>query len=198
MLGGADEAGLRCCHEEVKTNVNTVKRSEMPPRILVDLAEGHLSAVEIDAVAEAFYAPELHVPPTWMVERACAIGSVAGGDPGLRRVAALAFDSKGQMVLAGARAVALRSRRVLYESGPASLDLEVTGLKGRRDLQVCGHIHARTGENAHEVRFEHPAHHYILSVDRSGEFEVDAMRGGDYAIEVDFGQWVLAVPQISL
>jgi hypothetical protein len=156
-----------------------------------------LTSGEIDAVVEAVRVSALAAPPEWMLDRATGLArtQIPHGAPLL--MARLAFDSKGQVVLAGARAVAMRSRRLLYETGAASLDLEVVGVRGRRDLQVSGHVRARSGEHPQEVRFDHSAHQYILSVDRHGEFEVDALRTGDYAIEVDFGQWVMAVPQVT-
>lgn len=174
------------------------RHSGLPPRIFVDLAAGRLTATEIDAVVEAVRVSALVAPPEWMLDRATALARTQSFERAPVQLANLAFDSKGQVVLAGARAVALRSRRLLYETGAASLDLEVTGVRGRRDLQVSGHVRARSGEQPHEVRFDHAAHQYILSVDRHGEFEVDALRGGEYAIEVDFGQWVMAVPQVTL
>jgi len=169
-----------------------------PPRVFVDLADGRLAAPEIDAIVEMLRVAAMFEPPEWLLEQASAIGRVGVVADPASQTARLAFDSKSQAVLAGARAVAMRSRRLLYESGPAFLDLEVTGVRGRKDLQVCGHVQSRTGERPQEVRFEHAAHQYIFSIDRRGEFEVESMQGGKYAIEVDFGQWIMAVPQITL
>ena len=85
------------------------------------------------------------------------------------------------------------------ESSAAMMDLEVTGIRGRRlELQVNGHVLSRCGDQPHEVRFSHPSHEYILSVDRRGEFELESIHKGDYSIDVDFGGWVLSVPTITL
>lgn len=122
----------------------------------------------------------------------------AVGRPAVQEIAALAFDSHERTIFAGARAVAMRSRRLLFQSGPTSLDLEVTGLAGRRELQVSGQVVCRTGEQPLEVRFEQPSRQYILSVDRRGEFELDAIKAGPYALAIDFGPWIMAVPSVTL
>jgi hypothetical protein len=179
--------------------VMAVRHSDSVPRILVDLASGRLSGQEIDAIVEILSAQELISPPEWMVDRAAAIGPIPTVPNMGRRVAQLAFDSQGQTLLAGARAVAMRSRRLLFESSAAMMDLELTGIRGRRrELQVNGHVLSRCGDQPQEVRFAHPAHEYILSVDRRGEFELESIHKGDYSIDVDFGGWVLSVPTISI
>jgi hypothetical protein len=176
-----------------------VRYRDFPPRILVDLATGRLSGEEIDSIAEIFSAQVLTGPPAWMVERATGIGRVSPGAYVGNRIAELAFDSQGQTVLAGARAVAMRSRRLLFESSAAMMDLELTGIRGRRkELQLNGHVLSRCGDQPHEVRFAHPSHEYILSVDRRGEFELESIHKGNYSIDVDFGGWVLSVPTITL
>ena len=176
-----------------------VRHSDFPPRILVDLATGRLSGEEIDSIAEILSAQAITSPPEWMIERASAIGHVSAFPLLRNRVADLAFDSQGQVVLAGARAVAMRSRRLLFESSAAMMDLELTGIRGRRkELQVNGHVLSRCGDQPHEVRFAHSSHEYILSVDRRGEFELESIHKGDYSIDVDFGGWVLSVPTITL
>ncbi len=122
----------------------------------------------------------------------------AVGRPPAQEIAVLAFDSQERTVFAGARAVAMRSRRLLFQSGPTSLDLEVTGLAGRRELQVAGQVVCRTGEQPLEVRFEQPSRQYILSVDRRGEFELDSIKAGPYSLAIDFGPWIMAVPSVTL
>ncbi|MFN0071127.1 MAG: hypothetical protein ACKVVP_06515 [Chloroflexota bacterium] len=164
----------------------------------MDLATGLLSGPEIDSVVAILSAQARVNPPEWMIERATEIGRTTTVPFGGHHLAELAFDSQEQAVLAGARAVALRSRRLLFESSAAMMDLEVTGIRGRRrELQVNGHVLSRCGDQPQEVRFAHPTHQYILSVDRRGEFELESIHKGDYAIEVDFGAWVLAVPTIT-
>jgi hypothetical protein len=177
----------------------SIGRSGFPPRILLDLATGRLSGEEIASIAEILSALAVTSPPEWMVERADAIGRVSAFRLIRNRVAELAFDSQRQVVFAGARAVAMRSRRLLFESSAAVMDLELTGIRGRRkELQVNGHVLSRCGDQPLEVRFAHPSHEYILSVDRRGEFELESIHKGDYSIDVDFGDWVLSVPTITL
>jgi hypothetical protein len=176
-----------------------IRHSDHPSRILIDLATGRLSGVELDSVVEMLMSQALASPPEWMVERAVAIGHVPTLSLSEQRVAELAFDSQGQAVLAGARALAMRSRRLLFESNAAMMDLELNGIRGRRrELQVSGHVLSRCGDQPQEVRFSRPMHEYILSVDRRGEFEVESIQKGDYSIDVDFGAWVLSVPTITL
>src|SRR4051794_3906515 len=95
-------------------------RSNHPPRILMDLAMGRLSVEEIDSIADIFSATSLTSPPEWMIERAAAMGHPQAIQLVPNRVAELAFDSQGHTVLAGARAVATRSRRLLFESSTAT------------------------------------------------------------------------------
>jgi hypothetical protein len=107
-----------------------VRHSDHPSRILIDLATGRLSGVELDSVVEMLMSQALASPPEWMVERAVAIGRVPTLSLSGQRVAELAFDSQGQAVLAGARAMAMRSRRLLFESNAAMMDLELNGIRG--------------------------------------------------------------------
>lgn len=119
--------------------------------------------------------------------------------PGKVRIySVLEFDTGARMAFVGARAVAVRSRRLLFQSGPATLDLEITGVAGHPGLLICGHIYSRTGESASEVRFEQPEHQYIVTIDRRGEFQMDSLRRGEYAIAVEFDQWVMTFPGITL
>lgn len=180
-------------------HITSVRYASSLPRIFVDLATGALNAQELDSLVEILNTGSRGDPPEWMLERAAAVGRAPIAAASTQQVAEIAFDSQGQLVLAGARAVAMRSRRLLFESNTAMMDLEVTGVRGRRrELQVNGHVQSRCGDQPHEVRFAHPSHEYILSVDRRGEFELESIHKGNYAIEVDFGAWVLSVPTITL
>src|SRR5215212_9066871 len=99
--------------------VMAVRHSDHLPRILVDLAAGRLSGQEIDSVVEILSAQAIVSAPEWLVERAIAIELIQTVPKMVHRVAQLAFDSQGQRVLDGARAVAIRSRRLLFESSAA-------------------------------------------------------------------------------
>ncbi|HEX9439895.1 MAG TPA: hypothetical protein VF909_09445 [Roseiflexaceae bacterium] len=115
-----------------------------------------------------------------------------------RRQAFLIFDSQDQYAFAGARAVAMPNRRLLFQSGPTEIDLEIVADPRGCKRRITGQVQVKTGEWPSAVTFQHVDRRYVAAIDGCGEFELEGLRQGDYAIAVDFDDWGVIVPQISI
>ena len=112
--------------------------ADRPARLLVDLAEGRLDDLEIDALEHLLRA-DGYAPPPWVQRRAERIARQrrpqrqrpASVWPGAtpRIVPTLAFDSQIQPQFVGMRAVATHVRRLLFQAEHIEVDLEMAPSK---------------------------------------------------------------------
>ena len=150
-------------------------------------------------------------PPAWVLQRALRLLEAA--PPGRRSaprqaaarwrqvIAALVFDSDARVVPAGARAIAVRERQVLYRAGAYHIDLQLGG----SPLTAAGDGAAAAGKGTvvrgqilrdDEFEFESVAGLELSLLrkgrrisatvtNRFGEFSLLRPKGGPYDLRID-------------
>ena len=175
------------------------------PRILVELADGRLGDADADAVADWLLATAHEEPPTWAINRAVRIAGQARAHeaPRLsawrRVVAALVYDSGLHPRPAGARAVAVERRRLLYRAGGTEVDLEVGDslLTGR--LRILGQLTAGEASPARAwVLADGPSGRLEAAVDALGQFALAGLVAGVHRLEIGLADERIKIPAIRL
>ena len=175
------------------------------PRILLDLADGRLDAVEAEAVVDWLQAVEETEPPPWVVNRAVRIARQAeAGRPARpaawrRLVATLVYDNRLEPRRAGARAVALDRPRLLYQAGGIEIDLEVgdSSIAGR--VRMIGQVTASEPDLAQAwVAAEGPAGRTQAEVDDVGQFVLDDLPNGHHRLEIGLTYELIEIPDLQL
>ena len=175
------------------------------PRILADLADGALGDREANAVADWLLATADEEPPPWLVNRAAriagrALGREAPRPSAWRRlVAALVYDNRLQPRPAGARAVAVEQRRLLYRAGGTEIDLEVGQSQVTGRLRMLGQVTAGEPDLARAwVITEGPSGHLETEVDVLGQFSLDGLVSGIHRLEIGLADEVIEIPSVQL
>jgi hypothetical protein len=175
------------------------------PRILEDLADGHLSEEEADSVVAWVTATGLEDVPPWMVNRAIRVARQASVQvaprPALwrRLVAALVSDTRLQPRPAGARSVGLDHPRLLYAAGGVEIDLELgdSALAGR--VHLLGQVAASAPDLAPAlVAVDGPSGHREATVDELGQFALDGLAHGPHRLEVRLVYELIEIPDLRL
>jgi len=175
------------------------------PRILRDLAAGHLAEAEADTVVAWLEATGLEEAPSWLVNRAVRIaGQALGGEtprPAMwrRLVAALVFDNRLQPRLAGSRALGLDHPRLMYEAGGIEIDLEVgdSSIAGR--LRMLGQVTASEPDLVRAwVVVDGPSGRLETEVDAMGQFAVDGLASGAHRMEIGLAYELIEIPEVRL
>ncbi len=175
------------------------------PRILLDLANGHLQGSEIDTVVEWLQASEEAPPPPWAVNRAVRIGrKVEDGQEARtaiwrRLIAALVYDTRVHPRAAGARAVAGDELRLMYQAGGIEIDLEVTdgGIAGR--LRLLGQVTAEPPDLTRAwVAAEGPAGRVEGEIDELGQFALDGLVTGRHRMEIGLTYELIEIPEVQI
>jgi hypothetical protein len=162
------------------------------PRILADLAAGRLTPDEANAVADWMAAATEQPPPFWLVNRATRIAgqSLSQDAPRpsawRRLVADLAFDSRSQPRVAGARSASTTERRrLLYQAGGVEVDLEIHGSPSGDHGGILGQVTASEADLVGAwVIAEGPATRAEADVDALGQFRLDGLVTGAYQISI--------------
>jgi hypothetical protein len=175
------------------------------PRILDDLADGHLTDDQVDAVVAWITAEGLDEVPPWVVNRAVRIAREASAQvaprPAMwrRLVAALVSDTRLQPRPAGARSVGLDHPRLLYAAGGVEIDLELgdSALAGR--VHLLGQVAASAPDLAPAlVAVDGPSGHREATVDELGQFALDGLAHGPHHLEVRLVYELIEIPDLRL
>ena len=175
------------------------------PRILADLADGALNDDEANALADWLMATTDEEPPGWVVNRAVRIaGQAVGKDaprPSIWRklVAALVYDNRLQMRVAGARSVAIEQPRLMYQAGGVEIDLEVgqSTIAGR--LRMLGQVTASEPDLTRAwVIAEGPSGRLESEVDDLGQFSLDGLVSGIHRMEIGLAYELIEIPSIRI
>ncbi|MFN0072294.1 MAG: hypothetical protein ACKVVP_12495 [Chloroflexota bacterium] len=132
-----------------------------------------------------------------IIRRAARVAQGAGsGSIQVRRLAFLVFDSHDDIALVGSRSAAYRPRRMLFQSDPAALDLELRADRRGSHMTLLGqvreivvHPDARICLNGQGRTVEAP-------IDDHGWFELEAVKVGTYEATVTSGTLSLEVPSL--
>jgi hypothetical protein len=176
------------------------------PRILADLADGHLNEEETEAVlAWLSAAAGLEPPAPWLVNRAVRLGRQASADqhprPVLWRrvVATLVRDTRRQPRPVGARALGHEPTRLLYEAGAVQVDLEVTasGRPGQRCVR--GHVLAGALDlmDAWAVAQSSSAR-IETDLDELGQFSLEDIATGVYCLDIGLASQLVEVNDVQV
>lgn len=131
----------------------------------------------------------------WIIKRATRVAAQRVIGPAVtRRLALLVFDSSDGVAPAGARATALRPRRMLFQSGLAAVDFEIRPLQGSQRFSVTGQVRHQDGELAQGVRLEGAGQCYEAPIDGQGVFQLGTVRRGEYAASIHLGTTLLEIP----
>lgn len=175
------------------------------PRILVDLANGTLSADETDAVVRWLSTSADEEPPSWVVNRAIRIAGQQRPEesPRLsvwrRLVAALVYDNRLQPRMAGIRSAATDQPRLLYQAGGIEIDLEVgsSSIAGR--LRVLGQVMASEPDLVQAwVVAEGPSGRVESEVDQLGQFAIDGLLSGVHRVEIGLARDLIEIPAVEI
>ena len=114
-----------------------------------------------------------------------------------RRLAFLVLDSDDGRSLIGARAASARPRRLLFESGLASIDFEIRQCAGRK-LAITGQLQGPASAAYSQARLSSGNQAMNAAVDDLGVFEFGPMAGGEYALSIELGDSVLEIPSLVI
>jgi hypothetical protein len=175
------------------------------PRILADLADGVLSDREATSVADWLLATADEDVPPWVVNRAVRIAGQALGRevprPSVwrRLVAALVYDNRLQPRPAGARAVAIEQRRLMYQAGSTEIDLEVGQSQITGRLRMLGQVTAAAPDLARAwVITDGPSGRLETEVDALGQFSLDGLVSGVHRLEIGLAYELIEIPSVHL
>ncbi len=119
---------------------------------------------------------------------------------GRERVAIqLVRDTRTRPLPIGVRQVVQRTRHLLFESEPFEVVLQVCPDASDERLQLMGEVLSQgTPVSAAAVRLTGPLSPVEQVTDGEGEFWLEALPKGGYAIEVDTANHVIEIPALSL
>ena len=134
-----------------------------------------------------------------IVQRAARVAQGAEpGDVKTRRLAFLVFDSHDDIVLVGSRSAALRPRRMLFQSDPAALDLELRAGQRGSQVAILGQLRGVELSSDARIHLESSTGNRDASIDEGGWFELEAVRVGTYAVELTLGRLSLEIPTLVI
>lgn len=134
-----------------------------------------------------------------IVRRAARIslgGATSAGS--VRRLAFLVFDSNDDIALVGSRSAALRPRRMLFQSGPAALDLELRTDRRGSHASLLGQLRGAVCVTGARIRLDGGNGAREADIDEQGWFELDAVRVGSYSATVVMDETSLEVPSLVI
>lgn len=127
-----------------------------------------------------------------------AQGAEPGGDAKARRLAFLVFDSHDDIALVGSRSAALRPRRMLFQSDPAALDIELRTDRRGSLATMLGQIRGvELGSDA-RIHIQSGAVSMEAPIDDQGWFELEAITVGSYAATVRVAHQSLEIPSLVI
>ena len=134
-----------------------------------------------------------------IVQRAARVAQGAeAGDVKIRRLAFLVFDSHDDIVLVGSRSAALRPRRMLFQSDPAALDLELRADQRGSHVAILGQVRGVELSSDARILLQSPTGNREASIDDGGWFELEAVRVGTYSAELALGSFSLEIPTLVI
>jgi hypothetical protein len=134
-----------------------------------------------------------------IVRRAAQVAQRAElGDATSRRLAFLVFDSHDDIALVGSRSAALRPRRMLFQSDPAALDLELRADRRDSHVSMLGQIRGvELGSDAC-ICLQNSGGLVEAPIDDQGWFELDSIRVGTYCATLKLGSVSLEIPSLVI
>jgi hypothetical protein len=175
------------------------------PRILSDLAEGHLKATETDAVVAWLEAAALEPAPAWIVNRAGRIAGRVPADrspnPSLwrRLVAVPVYDTRLRPRPGGARSASSEPPRLLYEADLVEIDLEVQDCPTADRVRLLGHVTVAGCDPGHaSVTIAGPSGHREAPMDESGQFSLDGLVPGVHRLEIRLATELIEISELQL
>jgi hypothetical protein len=175
------------------------------PRILSDLADGHLTGSEIAAVVAWLEPAALESVPARIVNRAVRIACRArvGQSPRSARLgrlmAVLVYDTRLRPRPAGARGVGPGHRRLLYEADLVEIDLEVSESALADRLRLLGHVTMAACDLAHGwVTLDGPSGHREAPLDELGQFSLDGLVPGVHRLEIRLATELIEISELRL
>jgi hypothetical protein len=134
-----------------------------------------------------------------IIHRAARVAQGAeSGDATMRRLAFLVFDSHDDIALVGSRSAALRPRRMLFQSDPAALDIELRADRRGSHAGMLGQVRGvELGSSAH-ICLQGPSGPIEAPIDEHGWFEIDAVRVGSYSATLELGRLSLEIPKLVI
>lgn len=180
-----------------------LQRSDgVPWELLRRLGEGRLTQEELDAIMPMFLGEPIE-PPSWFVARAATLprqAKMRAQRPRfiVRLLASLSFDSALQSRVAGVRAVASSSRRIIYHVQSLEVDLEVT--EGEDGLAVLtGQVGGPAGRGRYEIEL-FTGTRLVRSVasNEFGYFVVRSLEAATYRVIIRGEEQEVEIPALSL
>ncbi len=174
------------------------------PRILIDLAEGRLTADEADAALAWLAAEGLDDPPPGVVNRAVRIAGQAMAveaprpTPWRHLLATLMYDPRLHPRPVGARAVDVDGLRLRYEAGGVEIDLEIGAGSPAGRVRVLGQVTANAPNLARAwVAVDGPSGHLEAPIDDLGQFSLDGLATGAHRMEVNLVYERIDIPHLA-
>lgn len=175
------------------------------PRILSDLAEGHLTGTETAAVVAWITAAGLENVPPWILNRAVGIAGQTGArEPSRpvlwrRLVGPLVYDTRLQLRAAGARSAVRDHPRVRYEADFVEIDLEVGQSARAHQVRLLGHVTAAERDLVGAwVTIDGPSGHRGGTVDELGQFSLDGLVPGVHRMEIGLATELIEISELRL
>jgi hypothetical protein len=120
------------------------------------------------------------------------------GDATVRRLAFLVFDSHDDIALVGSRSAALRPRRMLFQSDPAALDLELRTDRRGSHASMLGQVRGVELSSDASIRLQSASGSVEAAIDDQGWFEMDAVRVGSYSATLKLGRLSLEITSLVI
>ncbi len=134
-----------------------------------------------------------------IIRRAARVAQgTPSGELPTQRLAFLVFDSHDDIALVGSRSAALRPRRMLFQSDPAALDVELRTDRRGSHANMLGQL--RGVELSPDARncLYGASGAVEARIDDQGWFEFDAVKVGTYSATVKLGHTSLEVPSLII
>jgi hypothetical protein len=172
------------CHEDVRTRHFLKDRNPESPGDEMSPATGRSPG-------------RREAPDESIVERAARVAQGTGpSSAGTRRMAFLVFDSHDDIALVGSRSAVFRPRRMLFQSGPAALDLELRTDRRGAHASLLGQLRGTPITDGSRIRLEGHVGTLEAPIDEKGWFELEIVRVGTYAATVFLGATSLEIPSL--
>ena len=134
-----------------------------------------------------------------LVHRAARVAQGAdAGNATARRLAFLVFDSDDAVALVGSRSAALGPRRMLFQSDPAAVDLELRADRRSSRVSMLGQIRGLSVGAGARICLGNPSGAVEAPIDSRGRFELEAVPTGSYSAIFELGDVNLEIPSLVI